>query len=883
MSDAGNQRGWRRRLSLGRWAGAGALASARSPWRAVMIGFIVLGLSLAALSRVQFAASLGAMLGESSRAGAAFERVTTEYQADGSLYLLVEGKGAGHDGSEADLGALMRFAELLEKELQNDAAARVLVASVRHAQDPEMARFAREVMLPAGMAYLDDAGRAELARRLTPEALRAQFARNEAMVATPGPAGAALAAGVLRDPLRLFELIPPELAAAAGNGASGPDADRGRAENPAPALDLSRDGRALLIHISSTAPADDLAAAARLVDVVTASAARANVESLRVAAAGPAAIASSASRSIREDSTRAAVLSSALVFVLFFIFYRRWSAGIVIGAVAGTGMLAGVAVYTLFAPALAPLSAIIAALLAGLGIDYGTHFTAHYDAQRARGRSSVRASLLTAREMAAPIITNCFTSIFGFASLWPSPIRMLREFASLGAVGLLGALLAVFLLLPAALRLIDRNRPALAERPSRLDIAPVIARAPRMLMGSTLAVLALVVIAAGVQGFVPQIEGDLRVLHPQPSPALEATDEVLARFTTVSDAIPIEVRSADAAGLLPAAHAAARALRSEELMTLGVVGVLGLPTLVPQAEGGAVSIDAGAALAAFDSALGESAFEPTRYAGYRRVLETLLRGRPAPTIATLMQYPGLAARLFPRVAIESGAAPHATVLLARLAHPLREREERTRVIGALRSALAPVPQATVAGLAAVSDELEDATRAGLPQSIALSAGLVVLWLLVMFRRPVDVLLALVPLTFAGVLTYCFMVALGLRFNPINSVAIPLLDGIAVDAGVFLVAAARTHRAEGRAGLLRHLSPTVRAVLLAVLTTVTAFASLCITRTPAIRSLGLVAAVGATASLVGAVCLLLPMLLIREKKSLAVRADALPGAEGKTLE
>ncbi len=37
----------------------------------------------------------------------------------------------------------------------------------------------------------------------------------------------------------------------------------------------------------------------------------------------------------------------------------------------------------------------------------------------------------------------------------------------------------------------------------------------------------------------------------------------------------------------------------------------------------------------------------------------------------------------------------------------------------------------------------------------------------------------------------FMIAADQRFNPINSVAVPLLDGIAVDAGVFLVAAARS--------------------------------------------------------------------------------------------
>ena len=123
------------------------------------------------------------------------------------------------------------------------------------------------------------------------------------------------------------------------------------------------------------------------------------------------------------------------------------------------------------------------------------------------------------------------------------------------------------------------------------------------------------------------------------------------------------------------------------------------------------------------------------------------------------------------------------------------------------------------------------------------------------------MLALVPLVFAGGTTVLFIVATGQRFNPINSVAIPLLDGIAVDAGVFLVSAYRAHGAT-RAGLRLHLRSTTHAVLLSVGTTATAFAALCFTHTPAVRSLGFVSAVGIVASGVGALLLLMPILIRR---------------------
>jgi len=141
-----------------------------------------------------------------------------------------------------------------------------------------------------------------------------------------------------------------------------------------------------------------------------------------------------------------------------------------------------------------------------------------------------------------------------------------------------------------------------------------------------------------------------------------------------------------------------------------------------------------------------------------------------------------------------------------------------------------------------------------------------------FRKPMDVLLALVPLIFAGVTVVCFMVAIKQRFNPINSVAIPLLDGIAVDAGVFLVSVARAHGAT-RGELRSNLRATTNAVLLAVTTTVTAFGSICFTHTPAIRSLGMVAAVGITASMVGALLLLMPILIRRAPERAAPEAAA----------
>jgi predicted RND superfamily exporter protein len=153
----------------------------------------------------------------------------------------------------------------------------------------------------------------------------------------------------------------------------------------------------------------------------------------------------------------------------------------------------------------------------------------------------------------------------------------------------------------------------------------------------------------------------------------------------------------------------------------------------------------------------------------------------------------------------------------------------------------------------------------LPRSVTISVALVLVWLGVVFRRPGDVALALLPLAFALICTVGFLAATGQRFNPINAVALPLLDGIAVDAGVFLVAASRAGP-RGRAALADRFRTTGPAVLAAALTTVAGFGALAFTRTPAVRSLGVAASVGILAAFAGAILLLMPLLLRRAHRA-----------------
>jgi len=834
----------------------------------VVAALLLMVVSITTLTRMRVSTSLESMLGSESKAAQAMHRVTTLYRSGDALMVMVS-DDSGHADAEAHPYAkarLDRVAHAIASKIVQCPESNSLVAWVRTMSEPSVEAFIREQMLPNATWYLDDHGKAELSSRLTRQSMNMQWARNEAMVAAPGPVGSALGDRILQDPLRLLELVPANLRTRAPAGVS-------TLSQSAPTSEQSLDQRAVLVRIGARSVTTDMDASARLVTLVRSAIAQVPLEGLRVEVAGAAAIATTASRTIRKDSIVSTCVSILCLYVLFVLFYRRWFAPVLIGAVAGTGMIVGFAAHAAFASSISPLAAAVAALLAGLGVDYGIHFLAHYDSRRAAGESPKDAAVRTTGHLAMPITTNCMTSIFGFASLWPSEIKMLSNFASMGALGLIGALLAVFILMPAVLVLVDKRVGSHVSESSRFGaiVVPVASR-PRTWLFSTLAVLAVVLIAGASRGIVPRLEADLTMLHPQPNAALRSTCEVITRFASQGEVIPVEVRTEDARMLVQVAYDAAIRLQSPACAGVGVEAVLGLHQLLPDprsqesTKAWLAVTDATRFAIDFDDTLAQSAFDSQAYAGYRKWLLEVLSSNSPPDIASVLKYPSLAERLFPSNELASGHAQDikSTVLLVRLAAPLHDRERRDKTVRVLQDAIADVPGISIAGLSAVSTELEAATRKGLPRSIAISIILVLAWLCVVFRKPADVLLALVPLFCASAAVVACMAIGQIRLNPINCVAIPLLDGIAVDAGVFLVVISRESESDVPR-LLRSLRPSLHAVLLAVATTATGFAAMMLTNTPAIQSLGLVASVGIVGSLVGAVGVLVPLLVLRARR------------------
>jgi hopanoid biosynthesis associated RND transporter like protein HpnN len=135
---------------------------------------------------------------------------------------------------------------------------------------------------------------------------------------------------------------------------------------------------------------------------------------------------------------------------------------------------------------------------------------------------------------------------------------------------------------------------------------------------------------------------------------------------------------------------------------------------------------------------------------------------------------------------------------------------------------------------------------------------ITLLLIVLLRSIADTLLVLIPLALAILLTLAGMVLLRVPFNFANVIALPLILGVGVDYGVYLVQHGRTTTGN----LLR--TGTARAVLFGALITVANFGNLMLARHPGMASMGLLLTLGLTMTLLCAL-VLLPSLLARRRR------------------
>lgn len=813
----------------------------RARWPAIVLGVAVLLALVAVLliRRLHVDTSLASLFERDNPAAMALQRVTERFSAVEELLLLVEAPG-----DPPQTGKTIAFAQRLEHALATDPSAASLAAGFSFRADEQIRQFIEKEIVPNAIFYLDDAAFAAAQQRLTRDGIRDQIRRNEALIATPGPAAGAMAKTILKDPLRLHEFLLDRIAGglpAIGRQGSGEL--------------LSRDGRALLIRIRGRRPVNDLEFSKRFTETIRTLLERVNVDRLHVDISGGYAIAARSQQAIRKDMIETVISSVIGLQLLFVLAFRQPVRTFLISFIpVAFGVLYGFGVYALLSRTLSPMTAVIGGILAGMAIDHSIAFLTFYHARRHLAATASDAAGHTVRNVGTTLLAAWATSIAGFVVISFSNVRALREFALLGGLGLTGAFICALVVHPAVLVVSDPGTPPRGPL-LRLPIdrvLPALLSHRRGVIFTMMAIFTLAACSLLLPGPILPLESDLSAMHPRPNAPLEALQTISQRMGTSPGGLMIHLKADDDAKLVGLAHTVASRLKRDDVRSAGIAGTLSLASLLPDPSLTESRIAATGAqfaqrvIADFRAVIADSMFDPAATVQYEQFLRTILTATQPPSLQTLQRYPKLAEMVSPRA--QERESESIVLLFTRDA--TERREERDAVVQSIRSALADVPNATLTGLSVLGHDAEIAVRRDLPRLVLIALAAVTLYLAVHFRNLFSCMLATLPAIFAFACLFAFMRLTGQKLSMINLIAFPLLIGIGIDYGIFIVSASRN--GDDR------LVPAAAAVIMCAATTVLGFASLWLTSVPAVRSMGITVAFGVVSAAVAAVLLVLPL-------------------------
>ncbi len=612
----------------------------------------------------------------------------------------------------------------------------------------------------------------------------------------------------------------------------------------------------------------------------------------------------------QRDMTIATVVAMLAVAALFVAFFR----GLIRPAVATMTLLVGLCwslgFATLTVGHLNILTIVFMPMLVGLG-DHSIHFIARFEEERAAGRSLRAALGRTFAGTGMGIVAAAGTTACAFAMLLLTGFKGLMELGVISGGGILLTAGASLTLLPALLVLDERRRGATHEQRrgerQHSDRVSWLYRYPRATVvasGLLAAVCALALTGIRFDGNLLNLQADgtesmvwaQRIAeHTKRSVLFDeivvgSLDEARTKVAALQ-ALPSVAEVDSIVSILPTNTAAKRdlirglrPLVAALPVPVGTSGPLDLEALraalerirFKMVEGEAASpgsaeersrqerqearrlieqfLDTAARMEAAAVGKALSAFQAELVQDLGETLQTLKRQPESEPVTIGDLPPELHARYV-------GKTGHYR-LFVYPAENVWEYQPLTRFVADVQSVDPDAHGTTVTTFEYLRVLKDGYTRAALYAVI----GAAVL-ALVTFRALGPALLALVPLALGTVWTLGLMGWLGVPFNAANLLLLPLIVGVGIDNGIYLMHRVRERR-EGADARVPLAPSAAKAITLASLTNIAGFGSLMLSSHRGIWSLGFVVALGVLCLWIASVTTL-PSLL----RLLAQRAPA----------
>jgi uncharacterized protein len=163
---------------------------------------------------------------------------------------------------------------------------------------------------------------------------------------------------------------------------------------------------------------------------------------------------------MQSDLFRLSPLATLAMAAILFAVFRRAAAVIGPLMAMGAAIVTTAGVIGLAGDDLNQVTIIYPILLMGVVVSGSTHLAHRFYRERATGCSASEASRRVMARLSGPAFVAAFTTAVGFASLVVAEMRILHEFGTYLAVGVVAALVFQLAVVPAVLTLADSEPPA---------------------------------------------------------------------------------------------------------------------------------------------------------------------------------------------------------------------------------------------------------------------------------------------------------------------------------------------------------------------------------------------------------------------------------------
>jgi hopanoid biosynthesis associated RND transporter like protein HpnN len=682
---------------------------------------------------------------------------------------------------------------------------------------------------------------------------------------------------------------------------------------------LSRDKKHLLLLVEPARPANDFEWCTEYMEVIEAELAELDrdIPGVWHGATGNAAVMRDENVTIRQDMKRTTLIAFFLIILLFAYSFRNLSSILMAGLGLCLGILWSFGAAYLTVGYLTAITSIFGAILLGLGIDYAILFLSRYTEERNRGHTIKESLDLTLTQTGKGVLTGAAATSLAFFAIITGSFRGAKEMGIVSGSGIIIFYLVMSFVLTSLLVWRDTRQSLRGPRQRKFN--PVLMRLiNRAVYSAYVPIFIVLVLIFGYMAFLLpryRFEYNYLNLEPQNVESIQLVEKIpewfdidtnygmvvsddleqdreftrklkdmktVSQVDSISSFIPENQeaklvhlsRMKDVlAKLEPAKLSSAEGSFSREDMDEyldslrrvrdKVKGIKGLAFLGDMDE---IEDAAGEAMEKLDDlilSLSQSDPEKTRenLSLLDRELAVHVK-QGLDRLKNMTESTGITLDTFrqkhPQL-IERFQGKDGRFLIYAYPSEIIWQEKVMKAV--VRDLKAVSPDAM--GMAILFDHILNQLKADFLKVALIALGVVFCVILMDYRRLSHTLLTLIPLVFGVVMMVGVMNFFELKFNIINIAMVPLIIGIGIDYGVYIV-----HRwiseGKGISSLRAVVESTGRAVALSALTTMIGFGAIMFAQHQGLMLMSRTLVMGIGFCLLAAVLLLPALLLIIEK-------------------